>query len=99
MNPSSYGARAPGKGEIRFPRLESWNPLTKTVTVVAQVDQRRVLCRIAFTILKKHFDASADNPTQAIRDNRAAIEAVARRRIEDGGFEKDGHVVLRAQDF
>lgn len=99
MNLSGYGASASGNGEIDFPRLESWNPITNTATLVAQVDKRRVLCRVSFAVLEKYFDASLDDPIQAIRDNRPVLEAVAKRRIEDGGFDKDGHVVLRAMDF
>ena len=47
------------KTDITFPMLECWNPMTKVATIAAQVDQRRVLCRISMETLQKKFRASS----------------------------------------
>ena len=85
------------KVQIDFPRLESWNPITKVATIAATVQKKRVLCRISMEILKEKFHASTDNPLHAIRQNRQLIEAAARQLILSNAYEKDGSIVIDAR--
>lgn len=85
--------------EILFPRLESWNPVSKTGTIAAQVNKKRVLCRISMDILQKKFHATVENPLRAIKENRLVIEAAARKLIEKGGYEEDGSIIIQDVDF
>ncbi len=84
---------------ISFPLLESWNPMTRVATVVAEVNGSRVLCRISLKILKERFHASAENPMQAVVENRWIIEAAARTLIENEAYERDGSIVIRHRDI
>jgi len=84
---------------ISFPLLESWNPMTEVATVAAEVNAKRVLCRISIAVLKRKFKASPDNPMQAVADNRQTICEAARRLIEREAYEEDGSIMVRAKDF
>ncbi len=85
--------------EISFPMLECWNPMTKVASIAAQVDQRRVLCKITMEVLQKKFQASADAPMRAVAENRAVLQAKARILIEAEAFEEDGSILLRSKDL
>lgn len=89
----------PDNGEISFPLLESWNPVTKVATIAAQVHKTRVLCRISGELLQKQFRTSADEPMKAVRENRPAIEAAARKLITNKAYEADGSIVIRGRDL
>ena len=73
--------------------------MTKVATVVAEVNGSRVLCRISLKILKERFHASAENPMEAIVENRSIIEAAARTLIENEAYEEDGSIVIRHRDI
>ena len=85
--------------EVSFPMLECWNPMTKVATIAAQVDQRRVLCRISMEVLQKKFQASADEPMRAVAENRSVLQAKARLLIESEAFEEDGSIIIRSKDL
>ena len=85
--------------EITFPMLECWNPMTKVASIAAQVDQRRVLCKITMEVLQKKFQASAYEPMRAVAENRAVLQAKARILIEAEAFEEDGSILLRSKDL
>jgi hypothetical protein len=85
--------------EITFPMLECWNPMTKVASIAAQVDQRRVLCKITMEVLQKRFQASVDAPMRAVAENRAVLQAKARILIEAEAFEEDGSILLRSKDL
>ncbi len=87
------------ESEISFPMLECWNPMTKVASIAAQVDQRRVLCKISMEVLQKKFRASADAPMRAVAENRSLIQAKARILIEAEAFEEDGSILLRSTDL
>ena len=87
------------ESEISFPMLECWNPMTKVASIAAQVDQRRVLCKISMEVLQKKFRASADEPMRAVAENRAILQAKARILIEAEAFEEDGSILLRSKDL
>jgi len=99
MNLTGYRTAATEDGVVTFPLLESWNPMTKVATVAAQVNGRRVLCRISMDVLKKKFRASTDEPMKAVATNRPIIQAAARELIETKAFEDDGSIVIRQQDI
>ena len=94
-----YRTTASSETDIRFPLLECWNPLTKVATIAAQVNDRRVLCRISIDILQERFRASAAEPMLAVKANRPAIEAAAKKRIENSAYEQDGSIVIRDKDI
>jgi hypothetical protein len=84
---------------ISFPRLECWNSTTKMATVVADVDKKRVLCRISYESLVTKFGASDDKLMQSVAQHRAIIQEAARRLIEQDAFEKDGSVLIQISDL
>jgi hypothetical protein len=88
-----------GETDITFPMLECWNPMTKVATIAAQVDQKRVLCRISMEVLQKKFRASVDEPMRAVAENRSVLQARARKLIEKEAFEEDGSIVIRSKDI
>jgi len=88
-----------GETEITFPMLECWNPMTKVATIAAQVDQKRVLCRISIEVLQKKFRASEDEPMRAVAENRSVLQEKARLLIEKEAFEEDGSIVIRSKDL
>ena len=85
--------------EVSFPKLESWNPVTKVASITAEVRKERVLCRISLKLLQDRFGASPEEPMQAVADNRAIIRAAAQKVIESEAYEEDGSVVIRAKDI
>lgn len=99
MNITSSRSMASVKKGISFPILQSWNPMTHVATIAAQVDGRRVLCRISSSDLLKKFKASEDTPMEAITENRDIVEEAARKLIEKGAFEEDGSILIRYQDL
>jgi hypothetical protein len=96
--PGYRGSPHDGK-DISFPRLESWNPVSKTGTVAVQVSKKRVLCRISLEILQKKFRATIENPLQAMKENRLAIEAAIKQVVEKGRYQTDGSIIIRASDL
>ncbi|MGZ8214262.1 MAG: DUF1488 domain-containing protein [Methylosarcina sp.] len=84
---------------ISFPRLESWNNMTKMATVVAQVDKKRVLCRISYESLRTKFGASDDKFMQSVAQHRTDIQEAAKRLIERDDYEVDGSVLIRTDDL
>ena len=84
---------------ISFPKLECWNPMTKVATVAAEVNKKRVLCRISLEILRDKFGASVEEPKQSIAQHRTAIQEAARKLIENEVYGEDGSVLIRAHDL
>ncbi|MCP5149743.1 MAG: DUF1488 domain-containing protein [Ectothiorhodospiraceae bacterium] len=85
--------------EIEFPFLQCWNPMTRVASIAAQVNKRRVTCRVAMKILEKRFPTKGLDPMQHVVDNRRAIEDAARRLIERKAFEEDGSILIRERDI
>jgi hypothetical protein len=84
---------------ISFPRLECWNNMTKMATVVAEVDKKRVLCRISSESLRIKFGASDDKFMQSVVQHRVAIQEAAKRLIERDDYETDGSVLIKIADL
>lgn len=99
MKLSGYAPRTSADGNIHFPILECWNPVTKCVSIAADVSGRRVLCRIPESVLKKRFKAAEGGPTAQVTANRAAIEAAATSVIQRKAYAADGNVDLKLEDF
>lgn len=99
MKLSGYTPRNAVDGVIQFPILECWNPLTKCVSIAADVNGRRVLCRIAETVLKKRFASVEGGPTAQVVANRRAIEAAATGLIQKKAFAADGMIDIGIEDI
>ena len=90
---------ASGDAGISFPMLECWNPMTNVATVAAEVNKKRVLCRISLAILRDKFGASDEEPMRSVAKHRTAIQEAARTLIENEVYEEDGSVLIRARDL
>jgi hypothetical protein len=90
---------ASGDTGISFPRLECWNTMTKMATVAAEVDKKRILCRISLEILRDKFGASEKEPMRSVAQHRAAIQEAARKLIANEVYEEDGSILIRARDL
>jgi len=84
---------------ISFPKLESWNPMTQVATFAANVDKRRVLCRISLKVLQEKFHASIHEPMRSVAENRSQLQDKARFLIENDVFEEDGSIIIRSEDI
>ena len=84
---------------VSFPRLESWNPMTKVATIAAEVNKRRILCRISMDVLRKKFKASPDAPMVAVAENRVILQDAARKLIDAKSFEEDGSIVISQREL
>lgn len=92
----------PGKkddGLISFPTLQCWNPVTKTATIAAQVNGRRVCCKVKFEDLKKKFHIFSDEPMQSVVEYRAEIENAARKLIQSNDYQTDGSILINYRDL
>ena len=99
MQLTRYRTSVSGDTVISFPKLECWNPMTKVATVAAEVNKKRVLCRISLEILIDKFGASVEEPKQSIAQHRTDIQEAARKLIENEVYEEDGSVLIRAHDL
>lgn len=88
-----------GDTVISFPKLECWNTHTKEATVAAEVNKKRVLCRISLDLLRDRFGASEEEPMRSVTKHRLTIQAAARTLIENGEFEEDGSVWIGDRDI
>jgi hypothetical protein len=79
--------------------MECWNPMTKVATVAAEVNKKRVLCRISLEILRDKFGASEEIPMQSVAQHRTAIQEAARKLIENEVYEEDGSILIHAHDI
>lgn len=99
MQLTTYRTSANGENKILFPRLECWNSITKLATFAAEVNKRRVLCRISLDILRNKFDASEEEPMRSVNLHRAVIQEAARKLIEKDAYEEDGSILIRIRDL
>lgn len=99
MKLSGYGPRKTGDGEISFPILECWNPMTNVATIAADVNGRRVLCRIAGSVLQQKFQAAANRLMEAVTANRPQIEAAAVKVITRKGIIDHDAIDIRLEDL
>ena len=79
---------------ISFPRLESWNAITKVATIAATVDKQRILCRVPLKVLHDKYGSTEENPLHCVKRHREAIQEAARILIENNEYEKDSSVLI-----
>ncbi len=85
---------------ISFPKLECWNSMTKMATVAAEVDKKRVLCRVSYESLRTKFGVSEDMLMHSvIVRHRTDIQEAARKIIERDDYESDGSVLIKTSDL
>ena len=84
---------------ISFPRLECWNNTTKTATLVAEVDKKRVLCKVSLSTLREKFNNPEGELMPLVAEYRPAIHAAATNLIEQEVYEEDGTVLITKQDL
>ena len=99
MQLTRHPTSSSGDTGVSFPRLECWNPMTKVATVAAEINKKRVLCRISLDILQDKFGASEDEPMHSVAQHRTAIQDAAKKLIENEVYEEDGSVLIRARDI
>lgn len=85
--------------KILFPKLESWNPMHEVATIAADVDKKRVLCRISKELLNLVAKNEETDPMDALLDNRNLFENKAKQLIEKKAYEKDGSILIRKSDM
>ena len=84
---------------IFFPSLKCWNPVTKIITIAAQVSKKHVSCRVLLKDLKVKFHVFKDNPMEIASEHRVEIENAARKLIGNNSYEEDGSIRIRYQDL
>ena len=99
MNLSTCRHNVPGDGKISFPKQQSWNPMTEVATIAADVDGKRVLCRISSKDLQKKYLISTEEPMKAVTKHRPELESAARILIEKKDFEDDGSILIAYKDL
>jgi hypothetical protein len=68
--------------------------MTKMVTIAAQINKQRVLCRISQKTLRDKFGASEEDPIQSVVQHRIVIQEAAKTLIENEIYEEDGSVLI-----
>ena len=99
MQLTRHQTSSSGSTAVSFPRLECWNPVTKVVTVAAEVNKKRVLCLISLELLSDKFGPLEEEPMRSVAQHRKAIQEAARKLIENEVYEEDGSVIIRAHDL
>lgn len=88
-----------GDGGVTFPKLESWNAMTKVATIAAKVNKKRVLCRVSLDILTDKFGTSEEEPMKYVAKHRTVIQNAAKKLIQNENYEEDGSVLIRVDDL
>jgi hypothetical protein len=99
MDVTYYNRKSNKDDMISFPLLQCWNPVSKIITIAAQVSGKRVLCNIATNDLKTKYHVFEDEPMKIVTDHRAEIETAAKKLIEAKSFEKDGSIKIGYKDL
>jgi hypothetical protein len=86
-------------GVISFPKLQSWNPVTMDASIVAEVNGKRITCRINKKVLEKKFQLANQEPMSIVTEFRNVLELAARNLIEENKFEADGSIMIRIKDL
>lgn len=73
--------------------------MTNVATITAEVDKRRVPCRVSMEVLQEKFAFFADEPLRAVAQNRSILQASSRMLIANEAFEEDGSIVIRSADI
>jgi len=73
--------------------------MTNMATLVAEVDKKRVLCRISSDSLRIKFEATDNKFMLSVVQHRTEIQDAAKRLIERNSFQDDGSVLIRTVDL
>ena len=73
--------------------------MTRVATIAANVDKKRVLCRVSLDVLQKKFQATNQDPMLSVAENRSILQDSAKELIENNKFEEDGSIVIRMKDI
>jgi hypothetical protein len=84
--------------KLYFHSGEHWDDTRQIVKFGAMVGTKQILCGISSEALGDHFGGDAD-PIKAFRSNRAKIEAIAERLIEQGRFEQGRLILIKTDDL
>ena len=68
-------------------------------TIVAEIDRKRILCRVKAEVLSKKFQIIHENPMLTVAKHKDDIEKVIRNLISRMRFEEDGSILIRYDDF
>jgi Fic family protein len=86
--------------ELTFPATEERYVFDRDVVVFwGQDGETRVRCEISEEALHDHFSGDGKDILAAFRDNRPAIEELARQRYLAGRAEPDGSILIRTGDL
>ena len=96
---SRHRTTSSDESRVSFPVRECWNPMTKVATITAEVDKRRIPCRISMEVLQEHSDVSVEEPLLAVAENRSILQARSSMLIANEAFEEDGSIIIRSKDI
>lgn len=85
--------------DIAFPKEEFLDPTTDLIWFPAEVNGKRIRCVMEVEALQACCGADLGDPMPAFHSNRPVIEAAAARLIAGGLFEKDGSILVAAEDI
>jgi hypothetical protein len=88
-----------GDGSINFPDLQCWNPETRVITFVAELDGERIDCKIKASDLLKKFPTSPKAPMQSVVLHKAILEDIAVSKIKEQLFDTNGSVNISYNDL
>ena len=89
----------PTPDEIVFNGKSAWDLERDSMRFEALVDGRKLRCFVTGDALEDHFQASRKTHEQAFAENRAQIEAVAKRLLCGGRINPGGEVYIMTADF
>ncbi len=97
----AYGSRSKNARDtgVTFPLLECWSPVNDNATFAADVNGRRVLCRVEPSALQADRPVKADICMKALARHRSTMQATARKLIEEERFQADGSILIRKSDL
>ncbi len=73
--------------------------MTRVATIAAELNGKRVQCRISMEVLQKSFSASPEEPMRSVVKNRSIIETAARILIENNAYDDEGNINIRQGDI
>ena len=86
--------------ELTFPAPEARYDGARDVVEFWGLDRdQRIRCAISEEALNDHFHGDNRNKLEVFRENRLAIEEIARRKYLSGQVEPDGSVLIRTADI
>lgn len=74
-------------------------PIARTIVFWGLDRDQRIPCAISREALDDHFRGDNRNKLEVFRENRPAIEDIARRKYLSGRVEPDGTVLIRTADI